>query len=461
MSIITALFNRSACGLEDAFKARDITSPEMQKAILDWFKLYLAKKPSEDEKEDPCQQIPHTIVRKLAKTVFSEYKTTSADKFADQVLITLDKQKQSAMEMALIGGECLMKPIPVGGEAGWRWTIVRRTNLLIFGRDDDGRMTDIGTAEHTTTSNGYYTLLERRTVDERGYLTIRNKLYYSNNAGSLGRPVSLAALPKYAQLYPEYTFKRPVGSIGMVSVRTPMANCVDGSHDAVSVYAAAVGLIHNINRNEFQLNTEFSNGESRVFVSADLLNRDRNGRRQFKDHVFAGLDDDPERVGVTIFSPALREQSFLARKQEYLRSVESVIGLKRGLLSEVEAVERTAKEITSSEGEYNLTIIDFQKAWESSVRDAVKLCGILGQLYKVPGAHKVKDDDVAIDWGNGILYDEDKTWADYLDMVARDLLKPEIAIGWRFGMPTETPQDLQKVREKYMPGLKDLMEGDE
>lgn len=59
------------------------------------------------------------------------------------------------------------------------------------------------------------------------------------------------------------------------------------------------------------------------------------GRRKFSDNVFVGLDDDIENVGVTIFSPALREQSFLARKQEYLRNVENVIGLKRGLLSEV------------------------------------------------------------------------------------------------------------------------------
>jgi hypothetical protein len=135
--------------------------------------------------------------------------------------------------------------------------------------------------------------------------------------------------------------------------------------------------------------------------------------------------------------------------------------LKRGLLSEVEAAERTATEITSSAGEYNLTIIDFQQMWEKAVKEAAKLCGILGQLYHITGAHEVTEDDVAIDWGNGVLYDEDKTWADYLDMVSRGLLKPEIAIGWRFGMPTDTPADLQKIREKYMPELEKLAEGGE
>jgi A118 family predicted phage portal protein len=214
----------------------------------------------------------------------------------------------------------------------------------------------------------------------------------------------------------------------------------------VSVYAAATGLIHNINRNEAQLNGEFERGESRIIVSGDML---KQGKLQ--DHLFVGLDEDQETVGITPFSPSLREESFLARKQEYLRNVESVIGLKRGLLSEVEAAERTATEITSSAGTYNLTIIDFQKEWERTVLETLRLCGVMGQMYKVPEAHEVQEDAVSISFGNGILYDETKTWEDYKAMVAAGLLRPEIALGWRFDMPTETEEDLAAIRRKYMP----------
>ena len=58
---------------------------------------------------------------------------------------------------------------------------------------------------------------------------------------------------------------------------------------------------------------------------------------------------------------------------------------------------------------------------------------------------------MTIDWGNGILYDETKTWEDYKSMVASGLIKPEIALGWRFNMPTDTESDLAKIRAKYMP----------
>ena len=39
---------------------------------------------------------------------------------------------------------------------------------MVFARDDEGRMTDIGTAEMSTKGNCYYTLLERRSLDSTG-----------------------------------------------------------------------------------------------------------------------------------------------------------------------------------------------------------------------------------------------------------------------------------------------------
>lgn len=459
MSVIKAIFNKTAYCYEDAFDARDCTSDVMQSAIQEWFDLYYETVPTKDE--DPCQRIAYTVVNKLVKTVFGEYAASTTDSFAEGVLNALESKRKLAMQMALIGGECLLKPAPTA--AGWLWTVINRGNMLVFGRDLDGRPTDIGTAEYTTANKCYYTLLERRTLDGNGFLTISNRLYRSSLRGSLGTRVQLTELPKYAALPEIYTFPEPLNTLGVVRMKTPMANCVDGSEDGVSVYAAAVGLIHNINRNEAQINGEFERGESRIIVGDDLMKTDENGKRTFRDHIFTALDEDTQQIGVTVFSPELRDESFLRRKREYLRNVETVIGIKRGLLSEVEAQERTAKEITSSEGDYNLTIIDFQQMWETTVKEAARLCGVLGRLYHVPGAHEAADDALAIDWGNGILYDEDKTWSDYMSMVAAGLLKPEIAVGWRFGMPTETPEDLAKIREKYMPetdGMTDVGDDD-
>lgn len=451
MSLVSALFDRGKTySFEQAFGVKDITSSAMQDAIKDWAKLYYQQEPTKDE--DPCQRIPVAIVAKLTKTTFSEYDAAAskANDYVGSILDALERSRKKAMQQAMIGGQCYLKPI--FGPHGLSMSVVARGCYIPLGRDERCEIVDIGTAERTVVGKTCYTLLERRTVDHRGYLTIINRLYMSDTEDRLGQEVALSSLDKYAQLVPEYTYPVPVWSLGLIPVRVPMENCVDGSPDAVSVYAPAVGLIHNINRNEALLNGEFDRGQSRVIVPETMMKRGKDGRRGLADNVFVGAPMLDGGDNITIFSPDLREASFLARKTEYLRNVESLIGLKRGILSEVEAAERTATEITSSAGDYNLTITDLQEMWEGAVREAVRVCDVLGRMYKLYAGPEIDaEKDVAISWGNGILYDEDKAGADMMAQVAAGLLKPEIYMGWYYDMPTDTPKDLEEIRAKYMP----------
>lgn len=420
---------------EQAFGALDKTGSAMRKAIARWFEMYYESTASEET--DPCQRIPYTVVNKVVKSVFGEYKATADKPLGQSILKELDEKKQLAMQLALIGGTCYIKPCP--HRTGFSFTLIPRNSVLIFSRDSAGRPTDMGFVEKSVSGNAYYTLLERRTVDAEGYLTISNKLYRSQDSRNLGTEVPLKNVPAYAGLAESYQFQKPVGSVGLVAMKLPMLNCVDGSYDGVAVYAPAEGLIRNIDRNEAQMNGEFSRGESRVFASRDLLDRELG----LQDHLFVGLDDDPERVGLTVFSPALRESSFLARKQEYLRNVETLLGLRRGMLSDSNIEDRTATEITASSMEFSLTVLEFQRIWQQAVEETMTLCTLLAELYDLPARDLGK---VSFDWGNGVLYDQEKIWADYMEMVSKGILKPEVALAWRFGI-----QDEKTVREKLMP----------
>lgn len=457
MSVLSALTDNKIHTFEQAFNVKDITSHDMQNAIRSWFAMYFdGGNPPE---EDDCQRLPVMIVNKLNKTIFSEYETSvdgEGDKavFMQTVLDQLNDVHKEAAQQMLVGGTCLIKPVLT--QDGFIFSVVRRDCFIPLSRSIDGRLTSVGTAESTTVDGKYYTLLERRTVSQ-GKLTIESRLYISDTRSTIGTQVPLSTLPQYTDLQP--SFELPIDSIGMVALQTPMLNCVDGSKDGISVYAPAVSLIRNINRNERLLDDEFERGQSRIIASADFLNRDENGRKRLEANVFTAIDDDPELVGITIFSPALREASYLARKQEYLRNIESLIGFKRGILSEVEAAERTATEITSSAGDYNLTIQDFQQAWADAVRETLVLCDTLGQIYHLCDSAKFDPESVVIDWGDGVLFNRDKVWAEYSSMVAAGLLKPELALAWYFSLPHETPDDIAKIRADYMPEMEQLVNG--
>ncbi|MEG1012274.1 MAG: hypothetical protein RSE54_10445, partial [Ruthenibacterium sp.] len=354
-----------------AFGLHALTTDAMADAVAEWFSLYFRREP--DDVEDPCQRLPYTIVHKLQKTVFAEYVSSIANaqgskggktNWMDANRRAADKIKKQAMQWALVGGAVLLKPVP--DVEHFHFTALRRDAYVVFGRGPGGELTDVGCCEFTDADKHHYTLAERRTVTPEG-VGIRYRLYQSETRGVLGRRVPLSALSAYAQL-PEQMTLPGVHGIGLVEMRLPMANCVDGSEDGVSVYAAAMGLIHNINRNERQYDAEFENGRSRVFASSDVLETDENGRRHLADDIFEGIDDSSHNVGVTVYNPTLRDESFERRKQSYLKACENIIGLKRGILSDIEAAERTATEITSSDGDYNLSIVDLQNMWFDALR---------------------------------------------------------------------------------------------
>ena len=459
MSVLSAMMNSmKVYDFEQAFGAKDITSQEMRSAIREWFNLFYGREP--DKGEDPCQRIPVAVVDKLTSAVFSEYTATAEGGFAGAVLAGLSAVQEKAMQLAMIGGAAWLKPL-LRRDGTVYFSVINRQNAIPLARDEMDRVCSIGTSERTVWGEVYYTLLERRTVDEKGYLTLENKLYASRVKGALGVEMPLDTLEKYAGLEPVYTYRQPVGSLGLIPLRMPLENCVDGSPDAVSVYAPAVGLIHNINRNEAQLNGEFERGESRIIVSADMMTRDKDGKRRFIDHVFTGVDADEETVGVTIFSPQLREASFLARKAEYLRNVESVMGLQRGLLSNVEAVERTATEVTSAKGGYAITITQLQKVWRDAVAEAIRVCGVLGRLYRVYDGPDIDPERALhISFGDGVLFDRDKVNQELLAQVQSGLIMPERYLGWYYDLPCETAEERAKIREAYMPELTALTGGD-
>ncbi|MCI6142279.1 MAG: hypothetical protein PUF92_05010 [Subdoligranulum variabile] len=430
--------------LEQAFGKGDCSSVRMRAAVREWMDLYYGTPRSG---EDDSSRLAALIVSKLCRTVFAEYELHGRTQSAWQgrmYLNALNDVAKTAMQYALIGGECLLKVMRD------RIVPIRRDCYLPLGRDSMGNLTSVGMMQTFFADGKKYVLLERRS-DLGESTKIENRLFEVSGQ-ALGRRVPLDTLPACANLSDECIL-RGVTGLGLGVLRMPTVNCVDGSADPVSIYAPAVGLMHALARCEDQLNHEFLNGASRVFASEDLLRPDASGQRGLRDDLFVGLPDDPANVGVTVYSPTLREGSYLARKQDILRSCESLLGLRRGILSETqaEAQPRTATEIAATSVDYDLTIRSLQRAWQDCVDSTLLVCADLdSSLY----GESWMPDPVQIDWGDGVLYDRARVWAEQREMVTDGLLRPEIALAWYYNLPAETEDDLRTVREKYMPTAK-------
>lgn len=272
---LKALTDSSIINTAQGFGAPDVTTSAMKDAIKEWFAAYFRQPPAHGQ--DPCMRLAYTIVHKLDKGVFAEYKSDILDKekttkgaWMDANLTQLDLAKSDIMQWMLVGGEVYVKPVPrtkADGTTQFWPQVIRRNNVVILARDGDGRVTSIGSSEESRRSGKYYTLLEKRTVDAAGYLTIENKLFESSSDAALGTQVPLATLGQYAELPEWYTYPRPVYSLGLAVLRVPLVNCVDGSPDAVSVYEPAMQVIRNVDHMEHLHNKEFELGRHRIVAA--------------------------------------------------------------------------------------------------------------------------------------------------------------------------------------------------
>ena len=219
--------------------AKDCTGPSMKSAVKDWFRLYFDDTVTEEE--DPCQRLPVAIVGRLGRACFSEYEASGQKDFAKAIISKLETVRRKAMQLALIGGESWLKPLP--GPDGFSFAVMRRDAVAVLGRGADGEVTDLVSVEVTRQSGRWYTLLERRTQTPEG-VRIENKLFSSHNAEDLGSPVGLSTLEKYANLQPllPLFLSFAAGAMIYVVVEELIPETAQGRHSNLGTIGFALGF---------------------------------------------------------------------------------------------------------------------------------------------------------------------------------------------------------------------------
>ena len=203
-----------------------------------------------------------------------------------------------------------------------------------------------------TGETSWYTRVERHRFDESGNLVVENKAYHSSSEDSIGLPCSLDAVSEWAQIEPG-----PITYPGMTKndygyFRVPMKNRVDGSPCGVSIYAEAEELIRQADIQYGRLDWEYSSGERAVHVDERALRHQNGGKVSIpagKQRLYRGLNlDQGQGELYKEYSPTMRDEAYIRGLEKAYRSIEFVVGLGYGDLSDASEVDKTATEIKAS-----------------------------------------------------------------------------------------------------------------
>lgn len=315
-----------------------------------------------------------------------------------------------------------------------------------------------------------YTRLEYHNITGDVY-SISNRAYVSaKGSDTIGNEIPLDKVDEWAELVPDAQFKgidKPLFSY----FKMPLANAVDTESPlGVSVYADAVDLIREADRQYSRTLWEYEGGELAVDAAIDLFRIDADTQKaelpKGKERLYRTNDLDVRDQGLdkamTTFAPNLRDESYWKGLNKILQRIEFQCGLAYGTLSDVQMVDKTAEEIRSSKQRSYATVADIQTNLQNALEHlvwAMQAWKAIDNTIKVNTEAKrdrkvqrldtitVPDDlEVSFDWDDSLVVDSKTEQAIMMSEVAAGLIKPEYYLKKRYGM---TDEQIKEV----LPGM--------
>lgn len=383
-------------------------SSRMENALPLWVAIYEGGGPWCGGKDGPHSlQLGAAIARELARmaTMESEITCTGsarADWLQAQAAPFLE-QLPGAVELGCALGGVVFKPY-VSGD-GLAIDVVQADCFFPTTFDTSRRMTGAIFSEQIKRGGTIYTRFEHHEYKD-GAETIQNRAFASTSTESLGREISLSAVPEWADLAPEATvtgIRQPL----FAYFRMPDANRVDRhSPLGASCYALAVDTIRDADTQFGSLLWEFQGGELALDVDAAAIRQTEDGklelskrdRRLFR-HVSNG---DPTLFEV--FAPSLRDESYRRGLDAILKRIEFQCGLAYGTLSDPQNVDKTAEEVRSSQKRSYTTVHLIQGALQHALEDLFYAMDVWATMYNLAPAGTYT---LACDWDDSLLNDPD------------------------------------------------------
>lgn len=424
--------------IEEAMKIDLPVSDEMTEAIELWSQMYKDKAPWLDDNTKSLN-LASAIASELARLATIEMKSeiTGTEDTNNKRAKYLNEQYQKVIddirtttEYAAALGGLIFKPYIDGDNIAVDYVLA--DEFIPVKYDSAGNITAVIFIERIRKGRKIYTRLEYHDLLKEGYY-ISNTAYVNENGDeALGYQVPLTEVDEWADLEPEI-FIENVEKPLFGYLKMPMANTIDTrSPLGISVYARAVGLIEEADKQYSRILWEYEGSELAINASMDLF-KDDNTLPKGKERLYRKLDTDAEDF-FEPFSPAIRDESLFNGLNKILQRIEFACGLAYGTLSDVQLVEKTAEEIKVSKQRSYSTVVDIQKAIKTALIDLVYAMDVYATLGELAPAGEY---DISFEFDDSLVVDSKTEQAIMLQEVSAGLIKPEIYLMRRYGVSEE------------------------
>jgi len=369
--VLSKMLNTST--VKSALNLNVAITPLMTEALQKWSLMYVNQSPwlTNDIKS---LNLPAAIAAEIARAVTIEIDvqvtgSPRAEYLNEQMAWVVDSLRLHT-EYGCAKGGLILKPY-IKDET----IIVDFIQADMFypvAFDNNGDMTACVFADQKTIGQNFYTRLEYHEMTGDGY-RITNTAFKSTTRDMLGTQIPLTSFEAWADLEAEawiLNIKKPL----FAYFKIPLANNIDPTSPlGVSIYARAVALIEQADRQWSDFLWEFESGKRALYTDTMAFGKDTAGKPLLPDkRLYRLLDLNSKIDGKGLFedwTPTLREVNILNGLDAILKRIEFSCGLAYGTLSNPETIALTATEIKMGKQRTYATITDIQKSLENALEN--------------------------------------------------------------------------------------------
>lgn len=419
--------------IERALSVHISMTPEMRDAIRLWYKM-LRNDQGWIGPRTKGLRLPVKIVDEFARLIlFNASISVSGSDRADYINDVICRAVSNAktwVRMACALGGVALRPVYDGKQMSVNFVSADKIYPIAY--DDDGLITSVIFLDSYTDGKNIYNKLEIHDY-RNGKCTIRNMAYKSELKDKLGASCSLKETRIWENVKPEESFGGLSGPM-FAYFKMPALNTVDlDCPMGVSVYSEAKDLIRNADEHWEKIMWEYEATQTAIDAPMEYFRESPRGiiLPDTVARIYRRYDVAPENFGpgMQIFNPNIRSEQLFDGLNGIFKRVEYNCNLAYGMLSDPQAVEKTAEEVRASKQRCYSAVSDIQ----SNLRNALhQLTRIIGDWCTIKGIANPGACNECCEFGDGVMEDPDKEFARRMQMKTAGMLSDDKFIAWYF-----------------------------